>query len=80
MEEHIRQRVVKREETSGGNDPENGSPDGSGGGKCTAGHRRSVMIRSSITGKDVLAPPPQIKNSNCAHDYDNDIIYSLTEV
>jgi len=33
MEEHIRQRVVKREET-GGNDPENGSPDGGGGGKC----------------------------------------------
>jgi len=33
MEEHIRQRAVKREET-GGNDPENGSPDGGGGGKC----------------------------------------------
>lgn len=32
MEEHIRQRAVKREET-GGNDPENGSPDGDGGGK-----------------------------------------------
>lgn len=32
MEEHIRQRAVKREET-GGNDPENGSPGGDGGGK-----------------------------------------------
>jgi len=47
MEEHIRQRVVKREET-GGNDPENGSPDGGGGGKC--GHHIDFMtyIESNI--------------------------------
>jgi len=44
MEEHIRQRVVKREET-GGNDPENGSPDGSGGGKC--GHHIHFMTHKS---------------------------------
>lgn len=31
LEEHIAQRGVKREET-GGNDPENGSPDGDKGG------------------------------------------------
>jgi len=44
MEEHIRQRVVKREET-GGNDPENGSPDGGGGGKC--GHHINFMTHKS---------------------------------
>ncbi|KAL5243260.1 hypothetical protein ACI65C_010670 [Semiaphis heraclei] len=47
MEEHIRQRVVKREET-GGNDPENGSPDGGGGDGRGGNPRRDHLTPADL--------------------------------
>ncbi|XP_050522122.1 protein trachealess isoform X2 [Daktulosphaira vitifoliae] len=47
MEEHIRQRVVKREET-GGNDPENGSPGGDGGDGRGGNTRRDHLTPADL--------------------------------
>ncbi|XP_008183546.1 protein trachealess isoform X1 [Acyrthosiphon pisum] len=47
MEEHIRQRAVKREET-GGNDPENGSPDGGGGDGRGGNPRRDHLTPADL--------------------------------
>ncbi|XP_050425415.1 protein trachealess isoform X2 [Adelges cooleyi] len=47
MEEHIRQRAVKREET-GGNDPENGSPGGDGGDGRGGNPRRDHLTPADL--------------------------------